>query len=58
VTVRAGSLHELLGGYPGPNHKMPVCCDAMLSKQLGKHSIVKQPAKAKGANLIVEYKVS
>jgi hypothetical protein len=29
VVVRAGDLHKRVGGYPGPDHRMPVCCGAM-----------------------------
>ena len=29
VTITSGELHRLLGGYPGTNHRMPICCAAM-----------------------------
>jgi hypothetical protein len=29
VLINAPALHKSLGGYPGSNHGMPACCDAM-----------------------------
>jgi 5-methylcytosine-specific restriction protein A len=29
IEVNAGELHRVVGGYPGNNHRMPQCCDAM-----------------------------
>jgi len=29
VDIQAGWLHRRVGGYPGRNHRMPVCCAAM-----------------------------
>ena len=31
LIVTAGDLHRRVGGYPGPNHRMPACCGAMRS---------------------------
>ena len=31
LDVRAGDLHRRVGGYPGPSHRMPVCCSVMLT---------------------------
>lgn len=57
LQVRSGDLHKYVGGYPSNNHRMPCCCDAMLSmKELGDR-VVNQPSKGKGANLIIEYKL-
>jgi hypothetical protein len=27
--MNAGDLHKRVGGYPGKNHRMPVCCGVM-----------------------------
>jgi 5-methylcytosine-specific restriction protein A len=32
VIVNSGELHRLVGGYPGKNHRMPVCCSTMRSE--------------------------
>ena len=29
VEISAGELHRRVGDYPGPNHRMPVCCMGM-----------------------------
>ncbi len=29
VLINAPSLYKSLGGYPGSDHGMPLCCDAM-----------------------------
>ncbi len=29
VDVNAGELHRRVGGYPAPNHRMPMCCRVM-----------------------------
>jgi hypothetical protein len=29
VLINSGELYRSLGGYPGPSHGMPSCCDAM-----------------------------
>jgi hypothetical protein len=31
LIVVAGELHGKVGGYPGPDHRMPSCCGAMRS---------------------------
>ncbi len=55
--VRAGDLHKKVGGYPGKNHRMPVCCDVMKKFMQKPDSIIKAPAKGHGANLIIRYKL-
>jgi hypothetical protein len=27
--ITSGDLYRSVGGYPGSNHGMPICCDAM-----------------------------
>lgn len=57
VIVRAGDLHRAVGGYPGPAHQMPVCCDVMrdvLSEPHGDR-VESAPPKGKGASLTVRY---
>jgi hypothetical protein len=58
ITVRAGDLHRSIGGYPGDNHRMVCCCNAMRSimKELGDR-IVAEPPSGNGANLIIEYQL-
>jgi hypothetical protein len=57
VVVRAGDLHSAVGGYPGPAHQMPVCCDVMrqlMSESQGDR-LESEPPKGKGASLTIRY---
>lgn len=55
--VNSGQLHRDLGGYPGPNHQMPSCCDALYDEQRTGDTIIARPPKGKGASLTVRYKL-
>jgi len=57
VEINAGELHRLLGGYPGPNHRMPVCCEAMRKIQEPSDKLVFSPPEGNGASLTVRYSV-
>jgi 5-methylcytosine-specific restriction protein A len=48
LTVRAGDLHHLTGDYPGPNHRMPVCCSVMRSVRVDGNEIIQSPPKGGG----------
>jgi hypothetical protein len=32
VEINSGQLHREVGGYPGQNHRMPMCCAVMRSE--------------------------
>ncbi len=55
VTIEARRLHRQVGGYPGPNHRMPTCCDVMLAEKRANDTILSQPRKGKGASLTISY---
>jgi len=55
IKVNSGELHRALGGYPGSNHRMPVCCDAMYQEMRAGDRILSAPAKGKGASLTIRY---
>lgn len=57
VTVRAGDLHRRVGGYPGGNHRMPVCCDVMRSAMIVGDRVVSEPPSGKGARLAIRYRL-
>jgi hypothetical protein len=57
VEINSGELHRKVGGYPGPDHRMPMCCDAMYEIQQPDDVIVSQPPEGKGANLTIRYKL-
>ncbi|MBX9829559.1 MAG: hypothetical protein K2Y27_31785 [Xanthobacteraceae bacterium] len=57
LDLNSGQLHRDLGGYPGPGHQMPSCCDALYSVQRAGDTILTRPPKGKGASLTIRYKL-
>lgn len=55
IIVRAGDLHRAVGGYPGPTHRMPICCKVMREAMGPCDMVVASPPRGAGANLFVEY---
>ena len=55
IGITAGALHRRVGGYPGEDHRMPVCCDVMRGAMRNDDSIVAQPPKGYGASLLIHY---
>lgn len=55
IRVNSGDLHREVGGYPGRNHKMPLCCDEMRAAIRPGDRIIAQPPKGRGASLTIEY---
>lgn len=57
VDVNAGDLHRRIGDYPGPNHRMPVCCEVMRA-QLAPDAgdlVLSEPPSGQGASLTIRY---
>jgi len=57
IRVNSGAIHQALGGYPGINHQMPSCCDAMYEEMRAGDEIVEAPPKGRGATLIIRYRL-
>jgi hypothetical protein len=55
LDVNSGHLHRLLGDYPGPDQRMPVCCGAMRDEMQPGDIILNQPPKGNGASLTIRY---
>jgi hypothetical protein len=55
LDVNAGELHRAVGGYPGKNHRMPVCCSVMKQEIGPKDTILREPPSGHGASLTVRY---
>lgn len=55
IEIKAGDLHRELGGYPGCNHRMPCCCNAMKKFFKQEDEIIYEPPKKRGANLKIRY---
>lgn len=57
LEVNSGELHRSLGGYPGPNHQMPSCCDVMHEATGKDDEIVTSPPSGRGASLTIRYRI-
>lgn len=58
VTVSAGELHRRAGGYPGPDHRMPSCCNAMRSvARTLPGTEVPNDLKLNGASFAIKFKI-
>jgi 5-methylcytosine-specific restriction protein A len=55
VGITAGALHRRVGGYPGDDHRMPVCCEVMRRAMGANDVIVSAPPKGDGATLLIQY---
>jgi 5-methylcytosine-specific restriction protein A len=56
LDIKAGDLHKKLEGYPGPNHRMPDCCQVMKRlMQKPPDMILSSPPRGQGASLIIRY---
>lgn len=58
VVIKAGYLHNLVGGYPGSNHRMPMCCQAMRQMMKDNDEVISEPPSGQGATLEILYKFS
>jgi hypothetical protein len=57
LRISAGKLHKRVGGYPGANHRMPVCCNVMRAMMRAGDVVVDAPPKGLGASLEIEYRL-
>ena len=52
VEINSGELHRRVGDYPGPNHRMPVCCEVMrdaIASDAG-DVVLSEPPSGQGAS--------
>lgn len=57
IEINSGELHRKVGDYPGPNHRMPMCCDIMYEAHTVGDEIISKPPKGKGASLTIRFKL-
>ncbi len=56
IVVRSGDLHRAMGGYPGPNHRMPMCCNVMYAEMVeGVDELLSAPPSGQGASVAIKY---
>jgi hypothetical protein len=51
VEINSGKLHREVGGYPGQNYRMPMCCAVMRSEMSAGDAIPHEPPKKQGSSL-------
>lgn len=57
LRIEAGHLHRIVGGYPGRDHRMPLCCHVMRSSMAAGDTVVESPPSGAGASLTIEYRL-
>jgi hypothetical protein len=55
LEISSRELHIEVGGYSGPPHRMPTCCDAMYGEMKLGDRIVSAPPKGKGATVVIRF---
>jgi 5-methylcytosine-specific restriction protein A len=57
LDLSAGELHRRAGDYPGPDHRIPNCCEVMRAAMAADYGdrILEQPLSGQGASLTIRY---
>jgi 5-methylcytosine-specific restriction protein A len=55
VDINSGELHRIVGGYPGTDHRMPICCDVMYAEYRTGDAVLSRPPRGKGASVTIRY---
>jgi hypothetical protein len=55
IDVKSGNIHRRVGGYPGTDHRMPVCCEVMYSEMKDGDTVVAKTDSGHGASIVVRY---
>jgi 5-methylcytosine-specific restriction protein A len=55
LDISSGAFHRDMGGYPGPNHRMPVVCGVLYKAMRGSDRILHQPPSGFGASVRIRY---
>jgi hypothetical protein len=57
IEINSGELHRVVGGYPGPDHRMPTCCEVMRRSLRPGDEAISEPSGGNGASLTIRYKL-
>ncbi len=57
VEIVSGDLHRYVGGYPGRDHRMALCCRVMKSQMRAADEILSEPPSGQGASLVIRYRL-
>lgn len=55
IELTSGDVHRDIGGYPGRNHRMVICCDVMYKRMAGNDEVISAPPSGKGATVTIRY---
>jgi hypothetical protein len=55
IQINSGELHRAVGGYPGPNHRMPSCCNVMQDEMKSGDVLIDNSEKSKELELTIRY---
>ena len=55
IVIKSGDLHKLVGGYPGKDHRMRICCNVMRKNMMSGDEILSAPLSGEGASLTIKY---
>ena len=57
VDLNAGDMHRSVGGYPGPDHRMLLCCEAMYQAMKVGDVVLVRPAEGSEERLVIRYRL-
>lgn len=55
--ITSGDIHRAVGGYPGQNHRMPICCSVMRRLMRPGDAVISAPPSGQGATLTIRYRL-
>ena len=55
IDINSGDVHRHLGGYPGKNHAMATCCDALYESMKTRDEVISAPPSGKGASVTIRF---
>ena len=55
--VTSADVHRMAGGYPGPDHRMSLCCSVMRENMRPGDKIISEPPGGVGATFSIRYKL-
>ena len=53
IQINSGELHRELGGYPGPDHRMPMVCKVRRDSMRKNEEMSQTPQKGNGAQFTI-----
>ena len=57
VDIVSRELHRRVRGYPGRDHRMPVCCQVMMANVAPGDRVLRRPPSGQGASLAIRYRI-